>query len=193
MSFTHLGPEDYSIHLFGLIAHGYHFASLVRHIAQGDPYNSDFEKMLLHHVATNAMMIVGNYSGNHRWGAVIVLLHDAVDIFVCIARVFNSIEGTKWLAVWFGYIPLIFIYPYLKMFYFGWLNYGIWFVVTYPEDRIWMKPYLHCHTFLNTCLWVLHIIWYKGIIDIGLNIVNSGKYIDTINNVTISCHSPVSG
>ena len=137
----------------------------------GDPDNNDYEKLLLHHVATNVMLLTCNYGGNHRWGSIILILHDAVDIFVSISRMFNSMENYGFYAVTMGYIPLCIIYPYLKLYYFGWLNYGIWFIVDYRAEIAWMNKYLKCKAFLNTCLWILHIVWYKGIIDIGLRIV----------------------
>lgn len=90
MPFIDVQDWDYPIFLYCLICHGYHFASLVRHLVYGDPDNSDYEKLLLHHIATNVMLITSNYGGNHRWGSVILWLHDAVDIFVSIARVGNS-------------------------------------------------------------------------------------------------------
>ena len=193
MSFTNVGPDDNAIYVFCLVAHGYHLASLVRHLASGDPYNSDFEKLLLHHIATNVMMITGNYTGHHRWSAVILILHDGVDIFVCIARIFNSIEGTKNLALWLGYIPLVFIYAYLKLFYFGWLCYANWFISEYPPERAWMQKFMWCHAFLNTSLWVLHIIWYKGVIKIGFSAIFKDVYEDTINKVEKKPSSPASG
>ena len=160
-AFVNVGPDDFAIYIYCLVAHGYHLACLLQHLVYGDPYNSDYEKLMLHHIATNVMMIVGNYTGHHRWSAVILLLHDAVDVFVSISRIFNSLEGTKMLAVYLGYIPLIFIYAYLKLFYFGWLCYANWFLSTYPPERAWMQKFMNCHAFFNTSLWVLHIIWYK--------------------------------
>ena len=86
-------PCDHSLLLYCLIAHGYHFAALVRHFMYVDSNMSDYEGLMIHHVATNMLMLSSNYAGNHRAGCIVVILHDVVDIFVAIARIGNSLEG----------------------------------------------------------------------------------------------------
>ena len=46
-----------------------------------------------------------------------------------------------------------------------------------------MQKFMWCHSFLNTSLWVLHIIWYKGVVDIGMTYLIKNIDEDTINKV----------
>ena len=86
------------------------------------------------------------------------------------------------------------VYPYFKLGYFGWFIYGVWFELEYPPERAWMQKYLKGKGFLCFCLWLLHLMWYKSIVEIGLKVAKTGKQEDKINKVEQSeSTSPASG
>merc|ERR1711862_259219 len=52
---------------------------------------------MIHHVATNYLLVNSNYGAFHRYGAVILFLHDLPDIFAALSRIFDAM-GNKMLT-----------------------------------------------------------------------------------------------
>ena len=88
---------------------------------------NDFESLLIHHVAANILMFNSNYGSNHRFGAVILFLHDAPDIFVAISRICDALEGWTTFGIVVGFIPMILSWFYFRLLYFPWIIYGLVF------------------------------------------------------------------
>merc|ERR1712110_239358 len=77
---------------------------------------------MIHHVATNYLLVNSNYGAFHRYGAVILFLHDLPDIFAALSRVFDSM-GNKMLTFFLGYVPLLLSWLYFRVLYFSWVIY----------------------------------------------------------------------
>lgn len=75
---------DYSLYTFG-----YHFGDFIQHLFF-DEYMSDFEEMLLHHIATVALYFCYIFGNMLTIGAVFAYLHDIADIFGSLCKLLNA-------------------------------------------------------------------------------------------------------
>ena len=132
--------DDPEIFLYCLINHAYHFYSLLDTMFFEERMN-DYETMLIHHVAANILLVTSNYGSCHRYGAVVLFLHDVPDIFVCLLRIFDSM-GWDLLTLTVGFIPMTLSWFYLRLLYFPWIIYGIVFYCKYPDHLSDMNEYL---------------------------------------------------
>ena len=127
--------------MYCLVNHGYHVSLLIEGLFFVERMN-DYEMMLIHHFASNILLITSNYGQCHRWGAAVLFLHDVPDIFVALVRVFDSLEDNAIITVLFGYLPMIITWFYFRLIYLPWLIYGIIFYCTYPAHLADMNEYL---------------------------------------------------
>ena len=98
--------------------------------------------MLTHHIATNILLVTSNYGSCHRYGAVVLFLHDVPDIFVALVRILVSLEGYDISTFVCGYLPMVITWAYFRLMYFPWIIYGIIFYCTYPPHLADMNEYL---------------------------------------------------
>lgn len=166
------------MYMYCLIAHGYHFSNLVRYTFFVERMN-DYESMMIHHVATNYLLFNSNYGAFHRYGAVILFLHDVPDVFITVTRITESM-GYKVTCFFLGYLPLLLSWIYFRVFYFSWVIYGIIRYTEYPPHLSEWNQYLKNHAFFLTILWLLHIFWLKLIVGMGLRYITTGKQDDCI-------------
>lgn len=130
---------------------GFHLNALVNHIT-AKKKSHDFVEMVVHHLVT--FYLYGfSYLSNCFIGAVIAVLHDVADIFVCIARFWGE---SKW--TWPGGVALIItiiLWGYTRCIVFPKIIYVIYEVPVYAVG-VYNKPIF---IFLLTCLLVLHFYW----------------------------------
>lgn len=103
---------------------------------------NDTEMTLLHHVASNTLLVTSNYGSCYRYGAVVLLIHDITEVPVALVRVLDSLEGYKNAALFIGYVPMLISWVYFRLLYFPWVIYGIIFYCTYPPHLADMNEYL---------------------------------------------------
>lgn len=147
---------------------------------------NDWEMMVLHHVATNVLLVTSNYGSCYRYGAVVLIIHDIPDIAVCLVRTLVSLEGYTYSMLFLGYFPLLITWGYFRLLYLPWVIYGIIFYCTYPPHLSDMNEYLKTQAFFLSSLFVMHIIWYKIFIEMGLKYVYTGKANDKIGDIEAS-------
>ena len=147
---------------------------------------NDYESMLIHHVAANILLITSNYGSCHRYGAVVLFIHDAPDIFVAIAKICDSVEGWTTFGIIVGFIPMILSWFYFRLLYFPWIIYGNLFHSTYPPHLSDMNMYLKYQTFFLSCLLVLHAMWFKMFLNIAYTYATKGEIGDKVNDVQAS-------
>ena len=84
--FNHVDPAiyDYSLYTFG-----YHFGDFMQHLLV-DEYMSDFEEMLLHHIAAVALYFCYIFGNMLTIGAVFAYLHDIADIPGALCKLLNA-------------------------------------------------------------------------------------------------------
>ena len=121
-----------------------------------DAKRKDFYQMFVHHIVTISLILVCYATDYHRFGAVIMWLHDAADVWLEAAKVFNY---AKWQRV----CDNLFVMFALVFFATRWIFYPFWVLHAY----IFITPAIlgKCngvHTFLavKLCvLQVLHLYW----------------------------------
>ena len=173
--------DDPALFLYCLISHGEHLAALLKYIFVVERMN-DYEEMLLHHVCTNILMVTSNYGSCHRYGAVILWLHDVPDIFVSIVKTSDAC-GYDLITLFCGYVPMCLTWLYFRLLYFPWIVYGILFYCTYPEHLSDMNGFLKTQSFFLFCLYILHVRWFMLFIDHGLRFLKTGSVEDKINHL----------
>lgn len=169
--------------MYCLINHGFHLASLIKYLFFVDRMN-DYESMMIHHVATNILLVTSIYGSQHRFGAIILWLHDVPDIFVAIVKTFDALAGFDLVVFFAGYIPMVLSWFYFRLLYFPWIIYGLVVHSHYPDHLSDMNGFLKTQAIFLSCLVILHIRWFKMFIDLGMTFVKSGKVPnDNINHV----------
>lgn len=114
---------------------------------------TDFVMMLLHHLCTVSLIVFSYCSNNSNVGAIVLLLHDASDIFVYVTRIAINTKYSSIVRVPPGVFMLV-IYIYLRLYVFGTLLVtiyvscvGAWNMLTFPM-------------FMFLCfLYTLHLYW----------------------------------
>lgn len=139
--------------------------------------------MMVHHTATNFLIVKANYGSGNRYGAIILFIHDVSEVFVKVARMFDSMEGYDISSFVLGYLPMTALWAWFRLMYFPWVIYDLLFVGHYPEHLSHLNACLRVQGIFCSCLLALHIVWFKGILKIGYTFVKTGKGNDKINDV----------
>ena len=140
--------------------------------------------MLIHHIATNVLLMTSNYGSAYRYGAVVMFLHDVPDIFVAVSRILVSCEGYDVPALVVGYIPMLVSWAYFRLMYLPWIIYGVAFHCRFESHLSDMDNYLNMAAFFLSCLLVLHCIWFKAFLQMGYRYLTKGEAKDAIRDVT---------
>jgi len=139
--------------------------------------------MMIHHTATNILMVNVLYGAGNRYCAIVCFLHDVSELFIKIARTLDSVEGYDILNFFVGYVPMVLLWFYFRLLYFPWIIYDLLFVGHYPEHLSYLNMVLRVQGFFCSCLMVLHVIWFKAFIDIGKKFMKTGEATDHVNDV----------
>ena len=142
---------------YSLYTYGYHFGDLIQHLFF-DKHSSDFEEMLLHHIAAVSLYFCYIFGNVVPFGAVIAYLHDLADIFGRMSKGLNclvyqdssAVAFVMCMIVWF--ITRIYCLPQM-----------IWFIFTgaiYPDSLSQFQPFItFTGVFLST-MCMLHFFWF---------------------------------
>jgi len=120
----------------------------------------DFKEMLLHHIATIALISISYKYGFIRIGYVVLLVHDVGDIFLYSAKSFNYLKFERTTNILFGAFVVVFFVSRLVLFTFvlrsawlGVLNY-------YPEMNRTVDKSAVILPLLLAVLQILHYMWF---------------------------------
>lgn len=83
-------PELYGLRFYYLVAMGFYSQALYG-LLFIDERMKDFTEMVLHHVLTISLILFSITTSYHRCGSIIILLHDAVDIFLYNAKMAHEL------------------------------------------------------------------------------------------------------
>jgi len=125
-----------------------------------EPHQKDFSQMLIHHIATVALILFSFYVGFFRVGIPVLLVHDVSDPLLQIGKLFFY-SGKQTVAdIIFALFAVVFIlsriviYPYYLLY------------TTYFESKQFLE-YVPFHREFNGflfLLFILHLIWSATII-----------------------------
>ena len=76
----------------------------------------DFSEFILHHIVTLALVFVSYVTNFLPIGAVIMLIHDFPDIFVCIMKITADLCGVTGFAI--SYVFMVFTWGYFRLYIF---------------------------------------------------------------------------
>lgn len=156
---------------------GYHVGGLFTHFI-GARHN-DFLEMGLHHIV--ALYLFGGCYMYNLWevGATIAFLHDLADITTSSTKVWSETNEKK-------YLP---IQAALHLFTWGYTRICI---LPYMIVNIYLTKIPVIHDFVTiffcwllTCMFFLHVYWFKMFIDHLMNFVNKGVVEDFQNKVEL--------
>ncbi|XP_062869084.1 ceramide synthase 2 [Trichomycterus rosablanca] len=120
-----------------------------------DVKRKDFKEQIVHHLATLSLLAF-SWCGNYiRAGTLVMLVHDAADVFLESAKVFNYAKWQKTCDGIFTLFAIVFMVTRLVIFPF-WIIHCTW---VYPPDYY---PVFFGYYFLNSMLIILlmlHIFW----------------------------------
>ena len=134
-----------------------------------DNRRKDFSQMVLHHVATVVLVLLSLQLGLFRFGQVVLLLHDLVDVFLYAAKAMHYLGRPFQSELLFGVFAVFFflcrlvLFPWLAILP-GWhcvaaelaLDRGVHAGVLLP--------------LLLSLLWLLHVYWFVLILRMAAKI-----------------------
>jgi hypothetical protein len=140
-----------------------------------DARRKDFAQMAVHHAATVTLVALSLNLGFWRFGQVVLLLHDVVDVFLYAAKTLHYLD---------------YIYMAEKMFTFFAFMFFACRLVFFPICAVWpawqcaaaeladgLLPGEHVGLVLPgllTVLWVLHVFWFWLIVKMAVKMMLSG-------------------
>jgi len=125
-----------------------------------EPHQKDFSQMLIHHIATVALILFSFYVGFFRVGIAVLLVHDISDPLLQIGKLFFYCGKQAVADIIFALFAVVFvlsrivIYPYYLLY------------TTYFESKHFLE-YVPFHREFNGflfLLFILHLIWSATII-----------------------------
>ncbi|XP_060797082.1 ceramide synthase 2 [Neoarius graeffei] len=120
-----------------------------------DVKRKDFKEQIIHHLATLTLLAF-SWCGNYiRVGTLVMLVHDASDVFLESAKIFNYAKWEKTCNSIFVLFAAVFMVTRLVIFPF-WIIHCTW---VYPPDYY---PVFFGYYFLNAMLVILlmlHVFW----------------------------------
>jgi ceramide synthetase len=140
-----------------------------------DPRRSDFTELIVHHVATIALVFFSYWLNTHRIGLIILLLHNFADIFL---------YGTKSVYYWnhrLGLIKDVLFGVFALAFFASRLVFLPLYVVPicwYGTAPTNLPGGLPGRLIANSFLWVLqalHIFWFALIVRMVVRMVIKGQ------------------
>jgi len=114
----HTGYQSFCFREYYLIGGAFYIQALFTLIFI-DERMKDFMEMIVHHVATIVLIVFSMTTCHHRYGSMILLLHDAVDIFLYSAKMFHGVNFQLLANVNFFLFTLTF--AILRLGYFPYL------------------------------------------------------------------------
>jgi len=156
------GSPPEAVVTYGLYCGGYHFSEFLRH-GVFERHRGDFAEMMVHHICSIGSIFGYILANCHVLGAPVAVLHDAVDIFANLARIF---QPTKL------FIPVGLLTFAVMMFIWIWTRLLVLPVVIYRlifdlipllrahELSSLTVPYMSSLSFFCACMIFLHYYWF---------------------------------
>ena len=146
---THSFTEDMKWYYF--IELSFYFSLLASQFY--DTRRKDFLQMFVHHVATITLLLGSYILSLYRFGAIILCLHDAADVWLEAAKVANYAKVQKVCDALFGIFAIVFFVTRL-------VYYPIWVAYSYFHYNVNNNSIFH-NTLITLCflLLFLHFFW----------------------------------
>jgi hypothetical protein len=128
--------------------------------------------MMFHHLVT-FYLYAFSYMTNTMIGPVIAFIHDISDVLITWTRVWSETKHARLTA--YSFIIVIFSWIYTRLLVFPYCIY----VSTVKLHVYVSSPYVQpIFGFLLSCLFILHLYWFKLLIGIILNYAVKGEAED---------------
>eukprot|EP01065_Artemidia_motanka_P053646 TRINITY_DN9_c1_g1_i1.p1 TRINITY_DN9_c1_g1~~TRINITY_DN9_c1_g1_i1.p1 ORF type:complete len:345 (+),score=128.70 TRINITY_DN9_c1_g1_i1:88-1122(+) len=158
---TQVQPMELEFKVFYMLQLGYHIQSIVWHAIE--ERRPDFLTMVVHHVVTIALIVGSWYKCYVRIGMLVLLVHDASDVFVCACKATHMCGMKKASHVLF------------VVMFFSWLYYRLWLYPTWVIYSVSTFPDIgsfawSLFTGLMIVLLCLHIWWFHLFVKMAVGI-----------------------
>ena len=185
-SYYHYKPKFFDLHY--IICLSYFSSDLIYLLFIYERQN-DFFTMILHHICTISLIIFSYITNYSNIGSIVLLLHNASDIFVHFTRILIQTDCHEIFKDVSG-VFLVFFFIYVRIYVFGDVIYTIWHYITW--DWGWVTFSLW--GFL-TFLYLMHVNWSimllhkMTILALGIKITDNVDYNDTLKKKVENLHS----
>lgn len=173
---------DDGSHLYYIIQLSYYGSCLVT--LPFDNKRKDFLELVIHHLAT-VLLIGFSYMANfYRAGTLVMVVHDASDIFLELAKNFNYVQFTDLADNVFIAFAIVFFVTRIVVFPLWIINgtfdqaISIYLGLTWKEylfnpEYPWFPTYFIFNGLLMT-LYGLHLFWFSIIVKMAVDMVGKG-------------------
>ena len=165
-----------NLHTYLFFTFGYHVFDFIEHMFFKEK-QSDFQELLLHHIATCCLYFAFLLSNMMGVGAVIAWFHDVADIFVTLSRVLNCLGMEKVTPV--AFISLLTVWIYTRNLILPIYIYHTFKDLKHAEAAI--QPLATIQGIFLCVLQLLHFWWTVMMSKILCKLVKTGEQKDTLN------------
>eukprot|EP00744_Colponema_vietnamica_P008302 GILI01011854.1.p1 GENE.GILI01011854.1~~GILI01011854.1.p1 ORF type:complete len:352 (+),score=79.87 GILI01011854.1:123-1178(+) len=123
---------------------------------------SDFLEYLIHHIVTLYLMIFSWAAYEHRVGSYVLIIHDAVDIFLCLSKMAHYIK-VRDLVMFPTFISFVVSYAFFRMFCLPVLSYELLTVTRFEHSNFASSMLGFILAFV---LQALHVFWFYLILRV---------------------------
>lgn len=169
-------PRVPYLSLYYCIELGYHMHSLVYHLKL--PARNDFYESLLHHLATVFLIVLSYSNCCARIGVLVMILHDVVDAWMYLAKTLMDCAPTIVFIPPFALFMGSYLYFRLYTFPVYVIPGGFKAIKYIPEGAPFGKTTWALLNLLLVVLFILHIYWFKLIIDTFTNLISKKGIVD---------------
>ena len=151
---------------------------LIDHILSAER-GGDYEEMLLHDTVTCFLFFGFLFSNFLPVGTMIIILHDACDVLVHIAKAMNVSIFTDYAPIPFVGMQLIWLWMRLIC-----LPIIIWSITEhgYPEDRAQFDPFINLNIVFLSTLLAMHVIWFIMFQRVNMTILRKKEVDEQLYN-----------
>jgi hypothetical protein len=127
------------------------FGSYIHQLMWTEVSRSDSLEMMAHHMITLSMMLFSHLTNVHRWGTMVLILHDIADVFLEFAKCFHYMSkapGWEYMQTMCNIVFGGFV-----------ISFFITRLVIYP-DLIFVSLWTDGFDYFNCNMWGIHIIFW---------------------------------
>lgn len=168
--FTPVSPWMREFYMFQL---GYYIHSFVYTLMQTG--RADLVFMTVHHLAAFALIFMSYFIVNGlRIGILVLFVHDICDVFICSLRIVADSKASKLIVVCYPAAMIVWFIYRLVIFPTQIISVPI-YNVFFEGDVKWEDNYSQIPlTLLLILLFVMHIIWFIELLQMGTKYFKTG-------------------
>lgn len=151
-------------------------------ITWSETARGDFSEMMVHHLATNILIILSSHCELNRTGSIVLMLHDISDVPVDFCKLANFL---KWKATTlFTFFLMLFTWMATRLYLYPVMTIkttiyeGVLLLENGVIPEVMFFFYRQHFHILMTLLLLLHVVWFSMFLRMLLSYIRKNEYHD---------------